>query len=86
MMLLEVASSGVPLLCSDIPANTAILDESQALFFASGDVRDLEEKLRWALAHPEQMTVRAARAEEWVHGTYRWDKIVRDYEALYVAV
>ena len=61
MMLLEAVSLGVPIVCSDIPENTAVLDE-HALYFRSGDTADLAEKLQWALDHPEEMTRLGAAA------------------------
>ena len=82
MMLLEVASLHVPVVCSDIPANTSVLPE-QALFFRSGDVADLEQSLTWAIQHPEQMAELANRAHERVRQTFAWQKIISEYESLY---
>ena len=85
MMMLEVASLGVPLICSDIPENVSALPE-QALYFQSGNVPDLEDKLRWALHNPGAMHALAQRAYDWVSRSYRWRDIVGRYEALYTNV
>jgi glycosyltransferase involved in cell wall biosynthesis len=85
MMLLEVASLGVPIVCSDIPENIDVVPE-RALFFESANVADLREKLEWALAHPEEMQQLARRAQEWVNQNNQWDTIVKDYEVLYQAM
>lgn len=85
MMLLEVASLGTPLICSDIPENTAVLPD-RALFFESGNAGDLGIKLRWALDHPAEMAALAQAAQTWVRQTYAWDDIVRQYESLYRTV
>ncbi len=45
IMLLEVASTGKPILASDIPENTQVFGENDVLFFKSEDVEDLSQKL-----------------------------------------
>ncbi|RLA99212.1 MAG: hypothetical protein DRG83_13360 [Deltaproteobacteria bacterium] len=85
MMLLEAASLGVPILASDIPENTKVLDK-YALFFKSGDVGDLRDKLLWALDNPEKMKQLAEGAKSWVLKNYSWDRIVKRYERLYEKV
>lgn len=82
MMLLEVASLSVPIVCSDIPENTDVLPE-RALFFTSADVSDLHEKLQWALEHPDDMGQFAEQARDWVNRNNQWDAIVKEYEHLY---
>ena len=82
MMLLEVASLGVPILCSDIPANTAILP-TQAKYFRSGEVNDLSEKLQWALEHPEAMSELGRQAKAWVKEKFSWDVIAEEYNQVY---
>jgi glycosyltransferase involved in cell wall biosynthesis len=85
MMLLEVASLGVPIVASDIPENTVVLPE-QALFFHSEDVMDLRAKVQWALDHPTDMATLAQAAHTWVHDHYAWGHIVKQYEQLYVTL
>jgi glycosyltransferase involved in cell wall biosynthesis len=82
MMLLEVASIGAPMLCSDIPANRSVLPEG-TLFFQSGNVADLRAQLCWALDHPAQMAEGAHKVENWVKQQFVWSKIVEEYESLY---
>lgn len=83
MMLLEAASTGVPIISSDIPDNVAVLPQ-QALFFRSGDVGELREKMEWALQHPDQMQELGTRARSWVVENFQWDSIVNQYEQLYL--
>lgn len=82
MVLLEAASMGVPILCSDIPANMAILPE-QSLSFRSSDVDDLAAKLRWALEHPAEMDRLGQEAQSWVRTRFSWDLIAEQYDQLY---
>ncbi|MCA9926345.1 MAG: glycosyltransferase family 4 protein, partial [Anaerolineales bacterium] len=85
MMLLEVASLNIPVLCSDIPENVSVLPEL-ARFFKSNDAEDLYVQLVKALAEPEQMVVLAERAHEWVNNKHQWSTIVQEYVRLYDAV
>ena len=85
MMLLEAASQGAPIVSSDIPENTAVLPQA-ALYFTSGDVTDLRDKLDWALRHPAEMRALGAKAAASVAESYRWDSVVGQYERLYEAV
>jgi glycosyltransferase involved in cell wall biosynthesis len=83
MMLLEAISMGAPVLCSDIPQNTILCKDM--LFFKSGDVQDLKEKLSWAIDHMEIMRTQANNARIAVTQLYRWNHIVAEYEHLYAA-
>jgi glycosyltransferase involved in cell wall biosynthesis len=85
MMLLEAASVETPVVCSDIPENTSVLLD-QAVFFKSGDAKDLAVRLCWALDHPKEMEALARRASEWVNRHHGWDAIVHQYERLYTDV
>jgi glycosyltransferase involved in cell wall biosynthesis len=85
MMLLEAASIGTPMICSDIPENTTILPQ-RALFFENGNPEDLGKKMRWSLQHPKQMKELGREAKLWVASNYHWDTIVRQYEHLYHTV
>ncbi len=80
--LLEVAALRTPLVASDIPENREVLPD-QAIFFKSADVADLRDKLRWALAHPEELKGLTDRAYQWVSENYRWPVVIGRYEQLY---
>lgn len=82
---LEVAALKTPLIASDIPANRAVLPE-QALFFKTGDVNDLREKMIWALDHSREMHELAMQAEAVVREHFQWPYIVSQYETLYEAL
>ncbi len=85
MMLLEAASLGSPLVCSDILENKIVLGEN-AVYFKSVDVSDLCEKILWANCHPVEMAEISRKAKESVLEFFSWDKIARDYEKLYVQI
>ncbi len=73
LKLFAYMASGKPIICSDVPSIREVLDDSSALFFKSDDPADLREKLRYALAHKDEMAARAKRALELVQH-YTWDK------------
>jgi len=82
MMLLEAVSLNIPLVCSDIKENNSVLGDS-VLYFRSGDVKDLADKMQYALNHPEEMAIIAHKASDLVKNDYSWDKIAGQYETLY---
>lgn len=83
MALLEAASLAIPIVCSDIPANTAVLRNEHVLFFKSSSANDLKEKLEWALQHQYEMRLMGLKAQEFVRKEFSWDSIARQYEELY---
>lgn len=82
LTLLEVAALNTPLIASDLPENRAVLP-SQALFFRSGDVDDLRQKMLWAFDHPREMQKLAAEAQDVVQTKYEWPELIDQYETLY---
>jgi glycosyltransferase involved in cell wall biosynthesis len=66
MVVLESFASGTPVVASRIGALAEIVTEGvTGLMFEPGNPIDLADKLKWALAHPDEMAVmgRNARAE-----------------------
>jgi len=86
MALLEAASLGVPIICSDISSNRAVLHSEQALFFKTGNARDLKEKLTWAISNHHEMQNMGLKAKRWVKERFSWDKIVEKYDRLYASI
>ena len=85
MALLEAASFAIPIVCSDIPANTAVLPE-HAVHFRSGDAKDLCEKLNWAIEYPKEMKEMGLKAQAWVKKEFSWDVIAERYDRLYRSI
>lgn len=83
MMLLEAASVKASIICSDIQSNKDIFEERDILYFKSGNVEDLAQKINYALANPDKMLEFAERAFEKVNSCHRWDKIVSNYTNVY---
>ena len=82
IMLLEVASVGTPVICSDIPENTAVFDEDEVLYFTNKDADDLAEKFTWAQANREEMANKAARAKQRISKQYERMAVAERYAEL----
>jgi glycosyltransferase involved in cell wall biosynthesis len=82
-MLLELASMKTPVICSDIPENTIVFNEKEALHFKTGDSNDLAEKINWALNHNDEMVSRAKLAYKKIEEVFNWSKIAKEYDKLY---
>jgi len=83
MMLLEVGSVGTPMICSNIPQNTAVLGEEEVLYFQTQDPKDLARKLHWAFEHPKEMSKMAERVKETIEREYTVSVVVKQYMSLY---
>ena len=83
IMLLEVGMVGTPLICSDIPENTAVFDDPEVLYFRNKDADDLAEKMLWAFENEADMQVKASNAQRRVIEEYDRAVIVEHYIDLY---
>jgi glycosyltransferase involved in cell wall biosynthesis len=83
VMLLEVTSLLIPVICSDIRANKAVYSDQEVLYFRSEDVNDLAEKITWALENMDAMNEKACGALEKLRKEYDWDSIAVQYRDLY---
>jgi glycosyltransferase involved in cell wall biosynthesis len=83
IMLLEAASTGVPLICSDIPENTAIFEPAEVLYFSSDNEADLAEKIDWALQNRTDMIKKTERAREKLATHYTWPVLSAMYHNEY---
>ncbi|MBT9186737.1 glycosyltransferase family 4 protein [Zobellia russellii] len=83
IMLLEVATTGKPILASDIPENTQVFDDDNVLFFQNKNVEDLAKKIEWAEKNMESFSALGKSAKEKVASFYTWDRVVLEYKKLY---
>jgi len=83
MMLLEVVSLKTPVIASRIPANEAIFNNQEVLFFDVDNETDLAEKLLFALSNPSIMLENAEKAYHKLEKKYTWDVIAQKYENLF---
>ncbi len=83
IMLLEVASTGKPILASNIPENTQVFTKNEVLFFENKNVDDLVEKLNWINSNKAEFDALGYQASAKVAASYTWDKIALEYRVLY---
>jgi len=83
IMLLEVASTGKPILASDIPENTQVFNNQEVLFFENKNVDDLVNKIRWIEANQTDFITLGNKAKTKVTDTYTWNTLTEEYISLY---
>jgi glycosyltransferase involved in cell wall biosynthesis len=84
MVLLEAASIGVPVVCSDISENLEFMG-ADAIYFDPAYIESLIEQLRWLLAHEQESRQIADRAKARIRAEYSWDIVAARYDELYRA-
>lgn len=82
MVLLEAASIGTPIVCSDIVENRHVLCD-EAVYFESENVASLAQQLEWVLDHREDISLVGRRTRERIQVEYSWDTIAARYAQLY---
>jgi glycosyltransferase involved in cell wall biosynthesis len=82
MVLLEAASLGVPIICSNIEENRLVMLDD-ALYFESENVESLVCQLERGLANRETLRVMGRAAQARIQTDYAWDVIAQRYAQLY---
>ncbi len=86
LAMLEAMQEGVPVVASDIPPHQQLLDEQRGVLFKTGDVDSCIRSLDWAIHHPQEMTVMAKNAQNYVQAYYSWERITADNLQLYTTL
>lgn len=80
--LLTALGFGKCVLASDLRENREITSDA-GVFFSSGNVDRLKEKLEYLLLHPSRVKQAEEKARKRVSHLYDWDKIVDQLETVY---
>jgi glycosyltransferase involved in cell wall biosynthesis len=83
MMLLEVASSETPIICSNIIENKDMFNENEVLFFSLDKDGDLENKITWAVENFGKMKIKAKNALKRIKKSNNWNSIKNEYKMIY---
>ncbi len=78
MMLLEAIMLQIPIICSDIPENLEII-ENREIFFKTGDIENLYEKLIWALKNFDYLVSIIKKEKEIIVKEKNWENIKELY-------
>jgi len=81
-VILTVMGLGTPLLCSDIPENLFVIQDSAAKFIR-GDIQSLKEQLEYAILHPEIIRGLALSGQMHILKNYSWEKTVQEHIAVF---
>jgi glycosyltransferase involved in cell wall biosynthesis len=82
MVLLEAASIGTPIICSDIEENYDVMGE-YATYFKVGDVNDLKEKIKLAEENYHKMRQQAEIKKKLLIREQSWKVVADKYNLLY---
>ncbi len=74
--LMEAMASHLPIVATDIPGITGILDPGSATFATKENAADFAEKLKWAIQHPTDVA-RSAESAYRIAQSYDWENTVR---------
>jgi glycosyltransferase involved in cell wall biosynthesis len=89
LAMLEAMREGVPVVASNIPPHQQLVGEKRGVLFQAGDLNSCIQQLDWAISSPQEMRVRAEKAQQYVKLNYNWDRITTEniklYEALFGA-
>ncbi|WP_430936038.1 glycosyltransferase family 4 protein [Saccharicrinis sp. 156] len=83
IMLLEAASVKVPVICSDIPANTAIFSNDELTLFESENVEDLKKKIKYFYEHKDEASLKTHKAFKKLEKSHSWLGIAMQYKVVF---
>lgn len=83
IMLFEAAMVKVPIICSDIAANTAVFNKDEVIFFKTEDELDLAFKIKEFLQPNTNGHEKKGKAFEKLTKNYTWDIIAPKYALIY---
>ena len=87
MVIIEAFAAGLPVIASNHGSMSEIVEEGETgLLFRAGDSLDLAAKVRWAVAHPDEMQKMGANARRVYEQKYtaeaNYCSLMRVYEAV----
>ncbi len=82
MVLLEAASLGTPVLCSNISENCDVMGRD-TIYFEPGNIEELKNKILFAYNNPNVMENYAKKTQKLLLQKQNWEVIASKYESLY---
>lgn len=86
LAMLEAMREGVPVVASNIPPHQQLVGEKRGVLFQAGDLNSCIQQLNWAIASPQEMRVKAEKAQQYVKLNYNWERITTENLKLYEAL
>ena len=81
--LLEGMGYGNCILANDVPEHREVLGDT-GLYFNSKISGDMVWKLQYLLDHPDEVEVLRAKAKDRAMEKYSWERVISDYECLFL--
>ncbi len=76
LKLFEYMAAKKCIIASDLPSIGSVVSEKEVLFFKPGNVKDLIEKIKYAIKHKKECEKKAENAYKLVKEKYTWGKRV----------
>ncbi len=84
LTIVEAYASGLPVLASRIGGPAEMVDDDvTGKLFEAGDIEDLRDKVRWAIAHPEPLRRMASHVRSVFQSLYSSQQALSTLEAIY---
>lgn len=77
LKLFEYMAAKKCIIASDLPSIGSVVSEKEVLFFKPGNVKDLIEKIKYAIKHKKECEKKAENAYKLVKEKYSWDERAR---------
>lgn len=82
-MLLETASLKTPIIASNIIENVYVFDETEVLYFESGNSDDLASKIKTVIGDDEKLKQLSENAFKKIMVNHDWKVIAHEYQSVY---
>jgi glycosyltransferase involved in cell wall biosynthesis len=85
MTILEAMSCGLPIVASAVGGNVRLVDGSNGIVFPLNDAASFTEAVASLLSEPAVRSKKGRRSREKVEGDFSVERMVRQYEELYIS-
>ena len=72
-------SYNIPVVASDLPANTKLLDNNRGVLFKTGNSSDLADQINSLIADPTRLKSISQNAYDYIATNHSWEKISDQY-------
>jgi spore coat protein SA len=79
-VLIEAMACGCPVICSDLPGPSSIINKECGMIVPKGDVEKLSQAIIYMLENGEKMR---EKARKYIIDNYSWDTIYKQIEEIY---
>jgi len=81
IVLIEAMACGCPVICSDLPGPSSIVNKDCGIIVPKGNVEMLRQAIIYMLKNSKNMR---EKARKYVENNYSWDKVYKQIEEIYL--